>query len=252
MRLDKWLKVSRLIKRRTVANEACDNERISANGRSHNRGDARRRRNQQPRSKRHLRESNAIGHHILWGARNKEQEEYQKVQFAPRPEEPHGINLFWREEHLHCTPAERTHEQEYHKSPDQRSEHAKARALPNPKGIPGCNLQRLAGNERNDNLQRHHANKGQPSPNSMRIHPITELLRIVDEFKQRPSHQHTGNSKKSSKSNNRRNRALHAPLFLRRTVFEIGLARHLQWSPSVRDAGSILSGSYKSITAQHQ
>ena len=33
MRLDKWLKVSRLIKRRTVANEACDNERISATGR---------------------------------------------------------------------------------------------------------------------------------------------------------------------------------------------------------------------------
>lgn len=33
MRLDKWLKVSRLIKRRTVANEACDNARISANGR---------------------------------------------------------------------------------------------------------------------------------------------------------------------------------------------------------------------------
>ncbi len=28
MRLDKWLKVSRLIKRRTVANEACDNERV--------------------------------------------------------------------------------------------------------------------------------------------------------------------------------------------------------------------------------
>lgn len=33
MRLDKWLKVSRLIKRRTVANEACDNERVVANGR---------------------------------------------------------------------------------------------------------------------------------------------------------------------------------------------------------------------------
>ena len=33
MRLDKWLKVSRLIKRRTVANEACDNGRVSANGR---------------------------------------------------------------------------------------------------------------------------------------------------------------------------------------------------------------------------
>jgi ribosomal 50S subunit-recycling heat shock protein len=33
MRLDKWLKVSRLIKRRTVANEACDNERVTANGR---------------------------------------------------------------------------------------------------------------------------------------------------------------------------------------------------------------------------
>ncbi len=32
MRLDKWLKVSRLIKRRTVANEACDNARVSANG----------------------------------------------------------------------------------------------------------------------------------------------------------------------------------------------------------------------------
>ena len=29
MRLDKWLKVSRLIKRRTVANEACDNQRAS-------------------------------------------------------------------------------------------------------------------------------------------------------------------------------------------------------------------------------
>lgn len=33
MRLDKWLKVSRLIKRRTVANEACDKERVMANGR---------------------------------------------------------------------------------------------------------------------------------------------------------------------------------------------------------------------------
>ncbi|MBE6532670.1 MAG: RNA-binding S4 domain-containing protein [Ruminococcaceae bacterium] len=34
MRLDKFLKVSRLIKRRTVANEACDSERISVNGRN--------------------------------------------------------------------------------------------------------------------------------------------------------------------------------------------------------------------------
>ena len=33
MRLDKYLKVSRLIKRRTVANEACDNGRIGVNGR---------------------------------------------------------------------------------------------------------------------------------------------------------------------------------------------------------------------------
>ena len=32
MRLDKYLKVSRLIKRRTVANEACDNERVTVNG----------------------------------------------------------------------------------------------------------------------------------------------------------------------------------------------------------------------------
>jgi len=32
MRLDKYLKVSRLIKRRTVANEACDNERVAVNG----------------------------------------------------------------------------------------------------------------------------------------------------------------------------------------------------------------------------
>jgi len=33
MRLDKWLKVSRLIKRRTVAQEACDAGRVSVNGR---------------------------------------------------------------------------------------------------------------------------------------------------------------------------------------------------------------------------
>lgn len=32
MRLDKYLKVSRLIKRRTIANEACDTGRISVNG----------------------------------------------------------------------------------------------------------------------------------------------------------------------------------------------------------------------------
>ena len=32
MRLDKYLKVSRLIKRRTVANEACDNGLVSVNG----------------------------------------------------------------------------------------------------------------------------------------------------------------------------------------------------------------------------
>lgn len=34
MRLDKWLKNSRLIKRRTVANEACDAGRIAANGKT--------------------------------------------------------------------------------------------------------------------------------------------------------------------------------------------------------------------------
>lgn len=34
MRLDKYLKVSRLIKRRTVANEACDGGRIQVNGRT--------------------------------------------------------------------------------------------------------------------------------------------------------------------------------------------------------------------------
>jgi len=32
MRLDKFLKVSRLIKRRSVANEACDGQRVSVNG----------------------------------------------------------------------------------------------------------------------------------------------------------------------------------------------------------------------------
>ena len=32
MRLDKYLKVSRIIKRRTVANEACDNGRVLVNG----------------------------------------------------------------------------------------------------------------------------------------------------------------------------------------------------------------------------
>ncbi len=32
MRLDKYLKVSRLIKRRTVANEACDSQRVTING----------------------------------------------------------------------------------------------------------------------------------------------------------------------------------------------------------------------------
>jgi ribosomal 50S subunit-recycling heat shock protein len=34
MRLDKYLKVSRLIKRRTVANEACDGDRVIVNGRT--------------------------------------------------------------------------------------------------------------------------------------------------------------------------------------------------------------------------
>lgn len=33
MRLDKFLKVSRLIKRRTLANEACDSARVTVNGR---------------------------------------------------------------------------------------------------------------------------------------------------------------------------------------------------------------------------
>ena len=32
MRLDKYLKVSRLIKRRTVSNEACDGGRVTVNG----------------------------------------------------------------------------------------------------------------------------------------------------------------------------------------------------------------------------
>ena len=34
MRLDKYLKVSRIIKRRTVANESCDAERVVVNGKT--------------------------------------------------------------------------------------------------------------------------------------------------------------------------------------------------------------------------
>lgn len=34
MRLDKYLKVSRIIKRRTVANEACDAGRVQVNGKA--------------------------------------------------------------------------------------------------------------------------------------------------------------------------------------------------------------------------
>ena len=34
MRLDKFLKVSRLIKRRTVANDACDAQRVTVNGKN--------------------------------------------------------------------------------------------------------------------------------------------------------------------------------------------------------------------------
>lgn len=34
MRIDKYLKVTRLIKRRTIANEACDAEKISVNGKT--------------------------------------------------------------------------------------------------------------------------------------------------------------------------------------------------------------------------
>ena len=34
MRLDKYLKVSRLIKRRTVANDACDGARVTVNGKA--------------------------------------------------------------------------------------------------------------------------------------------------------------------------------------------------------------------------
>ena len=34
MRLDKYLKVSRIIKRRTVANEACDAGRVTVNGKA--------------------------------------------------------------------------------------------------------------------------------------------------------------------------------------------------------------------------
>ena len=34
MRLDKYLKISRIIKRRTVANEACDAGRVSVNGKA--------------------------------------------------------------------------------------------------------------------------------------------------------------------------------------------------------------------------
>jgi ribosomal 50S subunit-recycling heat shock protein len=39
MRIDKFLKVSRLIKRRTVANDACGSERVTLNGKSTKPGD---------------------------------------------------------------------------------------------------------------------------------------------------------------------------------------------------------------------
>ncbi|MDO5725803.1 MAG: RNA-binding S4 domain-containing protein [Tissierellia bacterium] len=39
MRLDKFLKISRLIKRRTVAKEACDGKRVSLNGKIAKAGD---------------------------------------------------------------------------------------------------------------------------------------------------------------------------------------------------------------------
>jgi ribosomal 50S subunit-recycling heat shock protein len=73
MRLDKYLKVSRLIKRRTVANEACDHERVMVNGKP-------------ARASYEVKEGDVI--EIRFGARTLKAEVLKVSEFAAKADAP--------------------------------------------------------------------------------------------------------------------------------------------------------------------
>lgn len=98
------------------------------------------------------------------------------------------MDLFPGNKDLHSLDAEAPHKEEDQRAANSRAEDAEHGALHGAESVSGADLQGFAGDDGHKDLQEHHPQEGQPSPDAVAVHPQAELLRFGDKGQKRLSY----------------------------------------------------------------
>ena len=153
---------------------------VSAHGGGDHRGDPGHGGDEQPLGQRDIGEAGEVGEEILWRAGNKENQENKEVPAGAVVEKTERVDLFLGKEDLHQQHSKAADQEEDQCAADGNTQHTEKSALPDPEGVACPDFQRFTGNNGDDDLQDHHPQKGETSPDPMAVHPVAEELRLVD------------------------------------------------------------------------
>ena len=123
------------------------------------------------------------------------------------------IDLFRREEEGDDAAAEPLHKQKHRRACEQCGKDAEPRPFNNVESESRRDLKRFAGNEGDDDLKHHHAEKRQPAPDAVPVDPGAEAGRIADKTKHGLCHEkiqrgrHEENARRSERKTQERTAA---------------------------------------------
>ena len=99
------------------------------------------------------------------------------------------FQLVRREEHLHQTAAPAADQGKDGHAAQHGTEQAQGRARPGAEGVAPGDLQRLAGDNGHQHLQKHHGHIGQRPPGTVAVYPGAELFRLAGKADDGPAHE---------------------------------------------------------------
>ena len=188
-----------------------DPERIAADRRGDDGRQARHGCDKDPGAERNLGKPHKIGQQILGRAGDQKQQKRQDIAFFAVFQKRQPVELIQRKKRADGAHAEAAHEQEHQHAAYGRAEHAQQGALDIPEGVARGDLERLPRDKCDDDLHDDHADKQQPAPDAVPVHPGAEGLRLAEKADQRLSDHDAQNGDGGGKQQYPRRAYNHAP-----------------------------------------
>ena len=160
----------------------------SAHGGGNDGGDTPQRTDQQPLAPGQIGQPCKVAQQILGRPRHNEYDPEQQIPLRGALQKTQGLDLLLGEKNLHQLPAEPAHEGEYHHAAQKGPQHTQHRTLYGAEGVSAADLQRLAGDDGHQHLQKYHAHIGGSAPQAVALHPQAEFLRLGHEVPHGPPH----------------------------------------------------------------